>query len=69
MKRVEKKLANHADCSNHVWMQYAEVRILAGFGKGMLKCYSWSHYARVPLINPERMVAQKQDKIMDGLFS
>jgi hypothetical protein len=30
MKQVEKKLANHAGGSNHVWMQYAEVRILAG---------------------------------------
>jgi hypothetical protein len=38
MKRIEKKLANNVDYSNHVWMQYAEVRIVSGFGKGMLKC-------------------------------
>jgi hypothetical protein len=42
-----KKLANQVDCSNHVWMQYPEVRILAGFGKGMLKCCSGSYYVRV----------------------
>src|SRR5215211_7592091 len=47
IKRVEKKLANQVDCSNHIWMQYPEVRILAGLGKGMFKCCSWSHYARV----------------------
>jgi hypothetical protein len=33
-----KKLANNVDYSNHVWMQYAEVRIVSGFGKSMLKC-------------------------------
>jgi len=38
MKRIEKKLANNVDYSNHVWMQYAEVRIVSGFGKSMLKC-------------------------------
>jgi hypothetical protein len=26
------------DYSNHVWTQYAEVRIVSGFGKSMLKC-------------------------------
>jgi hypothetical protein len=38
MKRIKKKLANNVDYSNHVWMQYAEVRIVSGFGKSMLKC-------------------------------
>ena len=38
MKRIEKKLANNVDYSNHVWTQYAEVRIVSGFGKSMLKC-------------------------------
>ncbi len=35
MKRIEKKLADNVDYSNHVCMQYAEVRIVSGFGKGI----------------------------------
>src|SRR5687768_16846322 len=47
MARVEKGSANHADGSNHIWMQNAEALILACFFNGILKYCSWSRYAEV----------------------